>query len=89
MALLADERKLLVETHANSAVTREMAERHDKTLYGNGKPGLCTTVQRHEDAFTFRSRSHAIVWGLVTAGCGGTVGAILMGAFTYLLKQPC
>lgn len=42
MALTAQKRdELLLEMHSSLSTVIDNSERHDKALFGNGKPGLC------------------------------------------------
>jgi hypothetical protein len=51
----------------NNAVTEEKVARHDKSLYGNGNPGLCTRLQRIEDKVENNSSRVATIITFVMA----------------------
>jgi hypothetical protein len=73
-----DERdRLLLEIHSTVHTTKEDVRRHDRTLYGNGQPGLCTRLKELEMKQVINSK-----WtlGLITVGAslfGGAIAAIV------------
>ena len=63
---------ILLEIRAGVRGLEKDILRHEKTLYGNGQPGLCTKVQElqdyHKNENGFMKRYGAVVaWLLTTA----------------------
>ena len=52
-----------------SAVTDEKVERHDKSLYGNGNPGICTRLQRIEDKVEHSATRYTNIITFIMAAC--------------------
>ena len=48
----------------------------EKTLHGNGDPGLCSTVCNHTDRIAFLSK---IVWIILTVVGAAAIGVIITG----------
>jgi hypothetical protein len=66
-----DERdRLLLEIHGMMSSIKSDVGRHEKTLYGNGQPGLCTQVQElkdyHRNENNFLKRYGGVFAWLVT-----------------------
>ena len=74
MGLNATELGILTETRDAALEASDLAKRHDKTLYGNGKPGLCTDVQVLQDARKNRKESIALV--IATLSMIGTLSGV-------------
>lgn len=41
--------KMIIETHASVKAVEALSARHDKSLYGNGQPGICKRVDLVQD----------------------------------------
>ena len=83
MAVKTD-RELLQETHDGVTEMTVMVKAHDRTLYGNGQPGLVDTVSRvdvmQQQCPARRARmGNAAITG-IAAGAGGVVAGILRAA---------
>jgi len=88
-----DRDKLIRETHTNVGIIAEAVGRHERSLYGNGKPGLCKdvaaietdmrelqTVQRDCPARAARRPSNVIALASVI---------LALAAFLFtILRQP-
>jgi len=77
--------KMLIEIHSAVHKNTGLIQRHDKTLYGNGRPGLCTAVEKlindhinEERVVINNEKSVASVIAIVMAACSiaGTMAAI-------------
>jgi hypothetical protein len=56
--------------------SNERMAKVEKTLHGNGEPGLCQTVNNHADRIAFLSK---IVWIILTVVGAAAVGVIITG----------
>lgn len=65
-----DERDTKInEIHTAVQVLVSQIQRHERSLYGNGSPGLCTRVQKIEDKHENESREWASIISLIMSGC--------------------
>jgi len=62
--------KLCVTMESVDANQTKLLEKHDKTLYGNGKTGLDTRVDRIEQVEKGRKWNLRVVWGAIVGLCG-------------------
>ncbi len=62
---------------------RRSVEEHHKTLYGNGSPGLNTTVDRINEWLTARRRMEKVVVASVITAAGTGVGSFILIAIQY------
>ncbi len=72
-----DERdKMLMDINGNLKAVLDLSKRHDKTLYGNGQPGLCTRLTKLEAGTAAKM---SLAGGLVSLMAAvGTWSAVLM-----------
>lgn len=66
------------------AVSEDKVKDHSKTLYGNGRPGLCERVQKIENAHENeeKNNTNAVAWIAAIAA----VVAALIPLVSYLIK---
>ncbi len=75
---------LIIKTQVGQV--KEILDKMDKTLMGNGKEGLCTVVQRHTDEIADIKESHlkqtvSLRWYI---GAGFTIMTIILMTLNYL-----
>jgi hypothetical protein len=81
-----DRDKMIIEIHAAVHGLIDEVKRHDKSLYGNGQPGLIHRFDVLEvKCRLFSKWSIAIITGISTV-CGGVVGAVATTIFKGLIK---
>ena len=66
----------IIEIHAAVGRIEEIVSRHDQTLYGGNRQGLCERIQIMETTMGLRSRLGGAVYTMVVAITGGSVGAL-------------
>lgn len=64
----------IFDTHAIVKTIAEQVKRHDKTLYGNGQPGLCKRLQVMETTLSVKGRMYTAFYTLFVAGAGSVAG---------------
>jgi hypothetical protein len=65
---------MLIEIHASVRTVMGLAERHDKTLYGNGQPGICSRFQVLETKYRMISKWSIAIVATVSTITGGIIG---------------
>jgi hypothetical protein len=66
----------LIEILSSVGRIEENVGRHDRTLYGNGQPGLCTRLQIIETSAKTSMRWLAAI-GVVIGAISGVAGAVV------------
>ena len=76
-----EDHDLLIVISTQVSQIKETIEKVDETLHGNGKEGLCTTVQRHSDYIANcnkQQRTQLILVGLILSA-----GMFIMAVLNY------
>jgi len=73
--------KYTIDTHAIVKAIAEQVGRHDKTLYGNGQPGICKRVQVIETTMSVKGRMYNAVYTLLVAAAGSISGVVVAKVF--------
>lgn len=94
-----DERDVLLrEMHAKLSMVVDLSNRHDKSLYGNGQPGLASRVisleERHAQCPAMLAfgngnlivipRKYAVLLALLLAGAAGGTGPVMEAVAKWL-----
>lgn len=74
---------MIVEIHAVVHSLKDVIDRHDKTLYGNGQPGLCKRLNDLESKIMLSSK-----WAIGIVATMSTVfgGLITIAASAFVKK---
>lgn len=73
--------KYIVDTHAVITQIAEQVGRHDKTLYGNGQPGICKRLQVMETTMSVKGRLYTALYTAFVACTGGVSGVVVAKIF--------
>jgi len=73
--------KYTIDTHAIVKAIAEQVGRHDKTLYGNGQPGLCKRLQVMETTQSVKGRLYTALYTIFVACTGGISGVVVARLF--------